>query len=245
MMSPGSYHRIVHAGNDAEDVHQFATTVMNIALVPFAIAFAVDVYLSIGRIVGTTGGIIAGGAIGLLGLFFWYGLGLISSRGKRSRQTKRNKHRVQPTELKTKIDQALTEARVVLPGAQALLGFQFVTMFMDGFDKLTNPLKYIHMISLGLMAVTIILLMTPAAYHRIAEQGEDTPRVHNVASIFLLAAMVTLPLGICGDVYVVFQKVTESASTSVAIAVIVLAFFYGTWFGFTTYRRAQLAAEDE
>ena len=116
-------------------------------------------------------------------------------------------------------------------------------MFMDGFDKLPNSSKYIHIISLSWMALTMIFLMTPAAYHRIAERGEDTHRLHTVASTLLLAAMVTLPLGICGDVYVVFYKVTNSIQASIVIAIAVLAFFYGTWFGFTTYRRARLAPE--
>ena len=245
IMAPGSYHRIVRAGSDAEDVHQFATTVMDIALVPILVTFALDVYSSTGRIIGMSGGIIGGTLIGATGLFFWYGLGLLSAsrKEKKSGSKKEKKPRAKPTDLKTKIDQALTEARVVLPGAQALLGFQLVTMFMDGFDKLPNSSKYIHIISLSWMALTIIFLMSPAAYHRIAERGENTPRVHRVASVLLLAAMVTLPLGICGDVYVVFYKVTSSMRASIGLAIAVLAFFYGTWFGFTTYRRAQLAPE--
>ena len=133
---------------------------------------------------------------------------------------------------------------MVLPGAQALLGFQLVTMFMDGFDKLPNSSKYVHLSSMALMAFTMILLMSPAAYHRIAERGENTPRFHRLASVLLIAAMVTLPLGICGDVYIVFYKVTGSVAGSLGIAVAVLAFFYGTWFGFTAYRRAQLATNE-
>ena len=245
IMAPGSYHRIVRAGSDAEDVHQFATTVMDIALVPILVTLALDVYLSTGRIIGISGGIIVGTIIGATGLFFWYGLGLLSASRKErnSGNKKEKKPRAHPTDLKTRIDQALTEARVVLPGAQALLGFQLLTMFMDGFDKLPNSSKYIHIISLSWMALTMIFLMTPAAYHRIAERGEDTHRLHTVASTLLLAAMVTLPLGICGDVYVVFYKVTNSIQASIVIAIAVLAFFYGTWFGFTTYRRARLAPE--
>ncbi|HXI61502.1 MAG TPA: hypothetical protein VNF70_02280, partial [Pyrinomonadaceae bacterium] len=64
------------------------------------------------------------------------------------------------------------------------------------------------------------------------------------AGVLLLAAMVTLPIGICGDVYVVLYKVTSSLPASLGIAIAVLAFFYGTWFGFTTYRRARLAEDD-
>ena len=237
IMAPGSYHRIVRAGSDSEDVHQFATTMMDLGLIPFLLAFALDFYTSMGRIVGTTGGLIAAAIVGVTGLFFWYGLGWFcrSKKGHSHRQPA-----IQRTPLGTKIDQVLTEARVVLPGAQALLGFQLVTMFMDGFDKLPNPSKFIHIGSLALIALTTILLMTPAAYHRIAERGEDTQRLHTVASAFLMAAMITLPLGIAGDVYVVVNKVTDSTGLSAGCAMLALAFFYGIWFGYTTFRRAQI-----
>jgi hypothetical protein len=38
--------------------------------------------------------------------------------------------------IKDKIQQVLTEIRVALPGAQALLGFQFTSLFMEAFQKL-------------------------------------------------------------------------------------------------------------
>ena len=45
----------------------------------------------------------------------------------------------QPAKLKDKVDDALTEARVVLPGAQALLGFQFAAMLAPGFRSCRPP----------------------------------------------------------------------------------------------------------
>src|SRR5260370_2587054 len=56
VMAPGSYHRIVCSGNDTRDVHQFATTVMDVALVPFIIAFSFAFYLSTGRVLGALPG---------------------------------------------------------------------------------------------------------------------------------------------------------------------------------------------
>src|SRR5207237_2506187 len=131
----------------------------------------------------------------------------------------------------------------VLPGAQALLRFQLITMLMDAFDKLPQPSKYVHVVSLSLMALSIILLMTPAAYHRIVEEGEDTERFHRVVSTFLLLAMIPLPMGICGDLYVVFQKVTQSDAIAITASLLILSFFYGLWFGFTLYRRKQLGED--
>jgi hypothetical protein len=244
IMSPGSYHRIVRAGNDAEDVQRFATTVMDFALVPFLVALSIEFYVSTGRFFGASGGLMEGAFIGVVALALWYGLGAVARptlRPKASeKETEDGRMHAQRTSLKDKIDQALTEARVVLPGAQALLGFQLVTIFMDGFDKLPNSSKYIHMISLTLMAVTMVFLMTPAAFHRIAAKGEESERVQKVASNFLIVAMITLPLGISGDVYILFLKVTRSVLASRAVAGAVLIFFYALWFGFTAYRRMKL-----
>jgi hypothetical protein len=40
------------------------------------------------------------------------------------------------TPLATRIDQLLTEARLIISGAQALFGFQFVAMLTTGFERL-------------------------------------------------------------------------------------------------------------
>jgi hypothetical protein len=244
LMSPGAYHRIVYDGEDREDLHGFTTKVMDIALLPFAIALGVDVYIAAGILLGVGSGVIAGSVAFLIAVLFWYGIAMVQKRGrqhtKRTGHSMNNENDSQRTRLKDKIEQVLLEARVVLPGAQALLGFQFVTMFMDGFEALPLSSKYIHLASLALMALTIIFLMSPAAFHRIVEKGEETERIHSFASSMLLAAMVPLPLGMSGDFFVVVRKVTGSESLAIGGSAIMLLFFYSLWFGFTIYRRRKL-----
>ena len=63
-----------------------------------------------------------------------------------------------------------------------------------------------------------MLLITPAAYHRIHEAGENTENFHKVASRLLLAALVFLGPGMAGDLFVVIAKQTQSAGTAGAIA---------------------------
>jgi hypothetical protein len=53
-------------------------------------------------------------------------------------------------------------------------------MLLEAFDKLPASSKYVHMLSLWLMGQSVILLMTPAAYHRIVDRGEDSERFHRV-----------------------------------------------------------------
>ena len=141
--------------------------------------------------------------------------------------------------LSNRIKHVLTECRVVLPGSQALLGFQFVVILTESFDKLTPLSKYIHLAALGLNALTIVLLITPAAYHRMVERGEETEHFHHFASKVLVAALVPLALALAADVYVVVQKVTESQLVSVVSALVILAVFWELWFGLTLYRRTQ------
>ena len=145
------------------------------------------------------------------------------------------------SELSNRIKQVLIECRMVLPGAQALLGFQFITVFMERFEQLPSALKELHIVSLLLVAFCTILLITPAAYHRIVEAGEDSERFHAFASRMLLCAMVFLAFGVSGDFLVVLLRVFSSAAPAVSLAGLLLLFFLGLWFGSTGYLKARRA----
>jgi hypothetical protein len=60
----------------------------------------------------------------------------------------------EPTPLTTKIEQ--TEAQVILPSAQALLGFQLTVTLTHEFGQLSDSLKLFHAASLCCVAVAII-----------------------------------------------------------------------------------------
>jgi hypothetical protein len=244
LLAPGAYHRIVAEGEDTHALHRFTTRVMDYALLPFALALGFDVYVACVRTLALPVALTLGAAASLLALFFWYGLEL-KRRGEREPGIKEEQEMSKEKEAgasgaktKDKIKHVLTECRVVLPGAQALLGFQFVTTLMEAFEKLPVSSRYVHLASLLLVAFSIVLLMTPAAYHRIVERGEETEHFHRFASRILIAAMVPLALGLSGDLFVVVRKVTESATSAAISAVVSLLFFYGLWFGFTLYRRS-------
>ena len=104
----------------------------------------------------------------------------------------------------------LTEARVILPGAQALLGFHLVIPFADSFERLPFASKVVHLVALGFLTLAVIRLMAPAAFHHIVYAGEDTPEFHALGTRFLLAASVTPAFGVAADVGVVVAKVVDS-----------------------------------
>ena len=78
---------------------------------------------------------------------------------------------VRPASLEEEIRTVIEEVRMVLPGIQAFFGFQLIAVFNNRFQELTHTEQVLHLIALLLLAVSIALIMTPAAYHRIAERG--------------------------------------------------------------------------
>ena len=248
LMAPGAYHQIVERGEDSRRIHQFATAIAEVALLPFAIGFGIDMFVAAEKLMGVAPAFGVGLLTTLVALFFWYGIEAMRRAEHAPEATeveameKQHPQKDGGTKTKDKIKHVMTEARVVLPGAQTLLGFQFIVFLMESFEKLPDSSKYLHFAALALVALSIMLLMTPAAYHRIVERGEATEHFHRFASRMVLAAMAPLALGLSSDFFIVARKVTGSRALAAALALAMLALFYGLWYGFTAYRRSRRRA---
>src|SRR5262249_2644529 len=125
----------------------------------------------------------------------------------------------------------LTEARVILPGAQALLGFQLVIVFSSTFEKLPASSRLVHGLALLALALTVVLLVTPPALHRIVWAGEESETVVRTGSRITIVALLPLALGMAGDAYVVLARMTGMTSGAVIAAAIVLLLLLGLWYG--------------
>ncbi|HWI24000.1 MAG TPA: DUF6328 family protein, partial [Lysobacter sp.] len=70
--------------------------------------------------------------------------------------------RVQRLSLTRQLESVLEECRIVLPGIQALFGFQLAVVFSERFDRiLTHAQQVLHLLAMALVAVAIALIMTP------------------------------------------------------------------------------------
>ena len=157
--------------------------------------------------------------------------------------TASQRDRVEKTPLHEKINLMLTEARVILPGAQALLGFQLAIVVTKSFDSLAAAAKLVHAASLAAVAIAIILLMAPAAYHRIVYAGEDSPEFHRTGSILVTLATVPLALGLAGDIYVVIARIAHSSPVGLAAGAAALLLCLGIWHLYPALRRGKLRSE--
>jgi hypothetical protein len=124
----------------------------------------------------------------------------------------------------------LEECRMVLPGIQALLGFQLTVVFNPGFrEKLSQGEQELHFGAIALLAVAMVLIMTPAAYHRQAHPHEAREAFMRLASRLLLTSMAPLAVSVCLELYLV-GKVIRSGPLFPALTggVFLLAMFF--WF---------------
>lgn len=60
---------------------------------------------------------------------------------------------------------------------QVLLGFECRAAFEPSFERLPAAAQAMKIISFGLLVVALALLLGIPAFHRVAENGESTPRV--------------------------------------------------------------------
>ena len=133
----------------------------------------------------------------------------------------------------------LEECRMVLPGVQALFGFQLIAVFNRSFFlRLTFTEQCLHLAALALVAVAGCLIMTPAALHRQCGSLEASERFLRVGGRLLLASMIPLMLGIGIDFYLIAHMVLGEAEAAAAVTALLVAIFAGFWFLFPrAYRR--------
>ena len=177
---------------------------------------------------------IAAGATGAgVALALWYGLPQLRQRfvGERERMiTRGQSNEPADTPLHVKIEQLPAEARVILPGAQALLGFQLAIVLTRAFEQLPKASIIVHAGSLFLVALAVMMLMAPAPYHRIVYAGEDAEDMYRVGSALVMGATLPLGLGLAGDVYVVIAKISGSYVIGSFTGALAFVFLIGLWY---------------
>jgi len=243
LITPPLWHRIVAGGEASGRVHRLTCKLTELALVPFALSLGLDLFIAIERIAGRAAGLLAGIGFALLALLGWQGVEWWRRRRiglKERAMSAQQRDLVETLPLHEKIDQMLTEARVILPGAQALLGFQLAIIVTKSFDALPAASKLVHAASLAAVAIAVILLMAPAAYHRIVYAGEDAPEFLRTGSVLVTLATLPLALGMSGDSYVVIARIAASAPIGILAASAALLLSLSMWHLYPALKRGVL-----
>lgn len=143
----------------------------------------------------------------------------------------------QQQDLKRDTDQILQGIRIVLPGTQALIGFQFIAFFNPTFQQLTTNLKGLHFVALLLAITCSILLIAPVSFQQIGEDGNPTPAFLKFTRKMLSFAMLCLLLAIVGDVFMAARLINLGNLPAGMIAALILSLGAYLWFAHSLVRR--------
>jgi hypothetical protein len=153
----------------------------------------------------------------------------------------KSKPEVEKEELDKRAQNAIEEARMVLPGIQALFGFQLIAVFNQRFPQMPAGQQLLHYTALVLVAAAIGLIMAPAAYHRIVEQHSVSRFFIQLTSVMIATSMLPLLTAISFEIYILGHLVLDNDQASFWIAVATAAFLAALWYVFPFTARMVVA----
>ncbi len=132
-------HRLVEPGQASRRLLKVSRRCAELALGTMAVAlgcisFSITTHLHVPH-----SGLIAA-LVSALGVILWFGSGIGLARMTHIQLPER-----ETMDLHTRIDQMLTEARVILPGVQAMMGFQLIVVMTDAFGRLPQGFQNLHL----------------------------------------------------------------------------------------------------
>ena len=126
----------------------------------------------------------------------------------------------------------LEECRMVLPGIQALFGFQLIAVFNQRFESLSFGNQAAHLAATALSALAAGLVMTPAAYHRREEPHVVSERFVEISTRLLLLSMFCLAAGVSTDFFVISTMVLTHPAFAAALSLALFTTLAILWFVF-------------
>jgi hypothetical protein len=138
--------------------------------------------------------------------------------------------------LNRQMTELLNELRVAMPGVQVLFGFLLAVPFQQRFEAVTAFQRDVYFVTLIAAAVATAFLIAPSAYHRIAFQKHDKPRIIKVGTVQFVCGLVALAVAMNGAVLLVTDVIFKETTVIVTLAAIGSLFAW-LWFGIGLWRR--------
>jgi len=148
--------------------------------------------------------------------------------------------KVQEIPLSEAVTHVLEECRMVLPGIQALFGFQLIVVFNPTFqEKLSGTERALHLIAIALIITAIALVMAPAAYHRQKDPQSISEHFVIIATRLLLYSMFPLMVALGLEFFLIARLITNSLTLSIVLALLLVGIFSTLWFLLPRNRKLQ------
>lgn len=148
--------------------------------------------------------------------------------------------RVEKIPLSEAVTHVLEECRTVLPGIQAMFGFQLIVVFNSTFqEKLSSVEHGLHWIAIFLNMIAIAMIMTPAAYHRQRDPQSVSEDLIVIATRLLLYSMFPLMIALGLEFFLITRVITNQLTLSIVLTGLLWAIFSTLWFLLPRHRKLQ------
>lgn len=132
------------------------------------------------------------------------------------------------SEERERYEELLQEMRVMLPGVEVLFAFLLTSVFAQRFQELDSLGRTLFVVALVTSALTVLLLLVPAALHRMADI--DRERRVRLGSRFQVIGSLTLGLSMVIAMFVIVRMIydtTVASSVAGGVALAWVALWYG------------------
>jgi hypothetical protein len=164
LIAPPAQHRLVEQGDASLRLLRLVSRCAEVSLAFLTLALGSDVFVT-ASLQGSSHPLgLASAAIFVSGAM-WFGFGRWTGPALQGNTMDNIKR--EAVDMHAKIEQMLTESRVILPGSQAMLGFQLIVTMTNAFNEMSAWVKSLHFVALGAVILSVVLLITPAAVHRL------------------------------------------------------------------------------
>ncbi len=141
-------------------------------------------------------------------------------------------------QLEREHGELLEELRSLIPGAEVLFGFLLAIRFTGQFGELTTLQEYVYYVTLLATATALVMLLAPAAFHRLRFREGDKELMLRKGNREAIAGTAAIGVAFTGVLFLVTDLVF-----SIPVAVVVAAAFFALtawrWWAIALYRKAR------
>ncbi len=141
-------------------------------------------------------------------------------------------------QLEREHGELLEELRSLIPGAEVLFGFLLAIRFTGQFAELTSLQKYVYYATLLSTAVALVMLLAPAAYHRIRFREGDKEMMLRKGNREAIVGTAAIAMAFTGVLFLVTDLVF-SIPVAVVVAILFFALTAWRWWAIALFRKAQ------
>jgi archaellum biogenesis protein FlaJ (TadC family) len=137
----------------------------------------------------------------------------------------------------------LNELRVALPGVQFLFAFLLIVPFQQTRDDLTDLQRTVYFVALLAAAVATLLLIAPAAQHRVLFRQKDKEQLLRRSNRYAFTGLVVLGLAICAAILLVVDVLFSLTQAWVAAGVVAVLLTI-MWIAVPLWRKAHTEQDE-